>query len=82
LREIALPGAGMNALGRLKRVDTVPMKQTPQNTNLERNCDSIQYDCALVRLIPHLSPSPWIGAIAISLMLWSLIIWTAYHVVS
>ena len=36
----------------------------------------------LVRQLRHSSPLPWIGAIAISLLLWSLIIWGIFVAVS
>jgi hypothetical protein len=36
----------------------------------------------LVRQLRHSSPVPWIGAIAISLLLWSLIIWGIFLAVS
>jgi len=35
-----------------------------------------------IRQLRHSSPVPWIGAIAISLLLWSLIIWGIFVVVS
>jgi hypothetical protein len=36
----------------------------------------------LVRQFRHSSPVPWIGAIAISLLLWSLIIWGIFVAMS
>jgi hypothetical protein len=36
----------------------------------------------LVRQLRHSSPVPWIGAIAISLLLWSLIIWGIFVAMS
>jgi hypothetical protein len=57
-------------------------KKTRQTTNLDPRFDSIETEEALVPILRYSSPGPWISAIAISLVLWSLIIWGAFAALS
>jgi hypothetical protein len=56
--------------------------KTRQTTNLDPRFDSIETEKALVPILRYSSPVPWISAIAISLVLWSLIIWRAFAALS